>query len=459
MIGRALVQGAGEVRDAVTTLAGPAEWLIDSLAGGRKTHSGVHVDEESALRHAAVGACVRVVAEDMGKVPCLIYERTGPASRERADWDTYAPALRVGPNPEMTAMEYWETLTGYAMLWGRCDAYIVRKRSGAIELWPLPPNRTERVREKVPVGAPGKYTPGPVIGLNVTLNTGERRFLPWRDVLSLNAFGYDSKSPIARHRETIGLGLAGEEFGSRFFGQGGSTGGFIAMPPEATPEQADRTEARYRAKHEGLDRSHLVGILEGGAKWQEVGMPLKDAQYIDGRRFGVEEVCRIFRMQPHKIASLDRATFSNIEHQNIEYVVDTLSPWAVRHEQTIRLGLFGVKKYGRVGDRYAEFMLDALLRGDIETRYKAYALGVQFGWLNVDEIRSMENRSPLPDGKGTEHYRPLNLGVIGEELDPADEPTRKLAALLSRSVRGELPAGALNGASGDPSTLLPEVSS
>lgn len=454
MIGRALGRGLGELRSA--TLADPPEWLVDALGASRSV-AGPKVDEQSALRSAAVAACVRVVSEDIGKVPCLVYERVGPKSRERAPYDSYAPALGLAPNPEMTAMEYWENLTAYGMLWGKGDAYINRRRNGTVELWPLPPNRTELVREKIATGAPGKYVPGAVIGLNVTLDNGDKRFLKWRDVVSMRAFGYAAKTPIQRHRETIGLALAGEEFGSRFFGQGGSTGGFIRMPAEATPEQADRTEARYRAKHEGLERSHLVGLLEGGAEWQEVGMRLKDAQYIDGRQFSVEEIARIFRVPLHKVMHLLRATFSNIEHQGIEYVVDTITPWVVRHEQAHRLKLYGLGKFGAIGERYPEFLLDSLLRGDTESRYKAYALAVQWGWMSRSEVRERENLSHVADLD--DYLYPLNMAIAGDEVDPADEPLRQLAAVLARSSGGPLHNANGHDLSDPARTLLPEVTS
>lgn len=429
MIGRALTTAAREVRD---TLANPPEWLEGVEWWGRKTHAGPRVDEQSALRSAAVAACVRAVSEDIGKVPCIIYERTDDRSRERRPTDSYAPALGLSPNPEMSAVEYWENLTAYGMLWGKGESYVNYKRNGTIELWPLPPNRTEPVREPIPTGTPGRYAPGPLVGINVTLDNGERRFLPWSNVVSMRAFGYSAKTPIQRHRETIGLALAGEEFGARFFGQGGSMGGFIRMPPEASAEQADRTEARYRAKHEGLDRAHLVGIMEGGAEWQEVGMPLRDAQYIDGRQFGVEEIARIFRVPLHKVQHLLRSTFSNIESQAIEYVVDAVSSWCIRHEYAHRIRLFGTGKFGLIGERYPEFLLDSLLRGNTEARYVAYGLAIQWGWMSRSEVREREN---LPHIDALDDFLyPLNMVRAGHEADvqAVDPNVRMLAAILAR---------------------------
>lgn len=436
MIGRALIQGSVELREATTTLSGPAEWLVDALGAGARTHAGVKVDETSALRLSAVDACVRVVSETVATLPCVVYERTGPKSRERADWDSYAAALRISPNPEMTGLEYWENVTAYGMLWGRADTYVVKLPGGGLELWPLPPNRCQPVREQFPPrGSSEKPAYGGVVGLNVTLDNGEVRFIPKADLLRMRAFGYSSQTPIGRHRETIGLGLASEEYGARFFGQGGSNGGFIVMPggPDgATPEQADRTEARYR-RNEGLERKHLVNILEGGATWQEVGIPMVDAQYIDGRQFTVEEVCRIFRVPPHKVQHLLRSTFSNIEHQAIEFVTDSIGPWTTRHEQTLRAYLFGTKKFGVKGDRWAEFLVEQLLRGDIETRYKAYSIAIQYGWMSRADVRELENRPPV-DGLD-EFLYPVNLAVVGGE-PPTDETKSlaKLGAMLSRSL-------------------------
>lgn len=436
MIGRALMRGATELRDIVSTLDAPAEWLTDAMRGGRKTHSGVHVDEQSALRLAAVDACVRVVSESVAGLPCVIYERTGPKSRERADSHPYAAALRVSPNPYMTAIEYWEQMTAYPMLHGRGEAYIDRQPNGSVAMWPLPPSRTTWVRDYL-VPRDGSIAAGAPTGVNVTLDSGEVRYIPRADLVSMRAFGYAAKSPIQRHRETIGLGLAAEEYGARFFGQGGSAGGFISMDPEATGEQADRTEARYRARNEGLERAHLVSILEGGARWQEVGIPMRDAQYIDGRQFTVEEICRIFRVPPHKVQHLLRSTFSNIEHQAIEFVVDSLGPWITRHEQAMRAYLFGTQRYGMIGDRWAEFLVENLLRGDIETRYKAYSVAIQYGFMSRNQVRELENWAQA-DGLDDFLY-PLNLGIVGAELDPQGQETKsllKLGAILSRSLQG-----------------------
>lgn len=428
MLGHALARGARELR---TTLIEPEPWLADFMRGGIKTSSGKHVDEQSALKSSAVAACVRVVSETVADLPCITYERVDKDTRERRDADPYASALRVVPNPEMTAFEYWENVTAYAMLWGKGETYINRRRNGSVELWPLPPNRTELARADKGYGEVG-----PVIGVNVTMANGEKRFIPTKNVLGLRAFGYATDTPIRRHRETIGLAMAAEEFGARFFGQGATSGGFISMDTDATKEQADRTEARFRAKHEGLERSHLVGILEGGAKWLEVGMPLRDAQYIDGRQFSVEEIARMFRVPLHKIQHLLRATFSNIEHQAIEFVVDSVGPWLTRHEQTLRARLYGVGRFGLPGDVWAEFLVDKLLRGDIETRYRAYALAVQWGWMTRNEVRALENRAPI-DGL-EDPLTPLNMGVLGE-LEDDPEAMRKLtdiAALLSRNSPG-----------------------
>lgn len=431
------MRGAAELR---STLVEPEPWLRDWLGGG-KTSSGIIVDEERALRNSAVAACVRVVSETVADLPCITYERESTDAVRRAEEHPYSVSMRLSPNPEMTAFEYWENVTAYAMLWARSCSYINRRRNGSIELWPLPPNRVELAREQVATGAPGKYTPGNLTGVNVRLDNGDKRFIRFRDLLMVRAFGYAGEvTPIKRHAETIGLAMAAEEFGARFYGQGASSGGFIKMPVEATEGQANRTEARYRAQHEGLERAHLVGILEGGAEWQEVGISPRDAQYIEGRQYGVEEIARAFRVPLHKIQHLLRATFSNIEHQAIEFVTDSVGPWLTRHEQALRRDVYGMDKFGKPGDVFGEFLIDKLLRGDAETRGRAYALAVQWGWLTRNEVRRRENLSPI-DGLDAP-LRPLNMIAEGEEVDPADEPVRKLAALLSRN-------GGHDGASSD----------
>lgn len=416
MIGRALVRGAAEAR---STLVEPEPWLRDWFGGG-KTKAGVVVSEERAQRQTAVAACVRVVSETIGDLGCDTYERVDADNIEPAPYHPYAKALAISPNPEMLAIEFWENYTAYGMLWGRAVAYINRRRNGDIELWPLPPNRVEPAREPVPTGAPGKVTPGPLIGMNVTLNNGERRFVPFRNLMVHTPLGYASntaggfKTPIQRHAETIGLALAAEEYGARYFGQGASMPGFIKMPPEAREGQAERAEAKFRERGEGLSRSHLIGVLEGGADWVDVGMNPADSQLIDTRQFGVEEIARAFRCPLSKIQHLLRAHFANIESENISFAVDTVGPWTTRHEQVLRRDVFGLQKYGRTGDVFGEFYIDKLLRGNAVERARAYALAVQWGWATRNDVRRRERMAPL-DGLD-EPLTPVNMENIAAFL-------------------------------------------
>jgi len=383
--------------------------LIDLTA---QTTAGVSVSESNALKMTAVWACVRVISEDVASLPLFVYERLDRGKRKALNHPLHS-LLHDQPNPEMTALQLRETLTAHALTWGNGYVYKVDDSRGVVrELWPLLPDRTFTRRD--PSTRELYYeTEAP--------NSDQRFRLRADQVMHLAGLGFNGiygYSPIALHRQAIGLGMAAEEFGARFFGQGTNLGGFISHPGPLSAQARERLQKDPvfgLPRYQGLSRTHLWAILEEGMKPEKIGIPPDEAQFIETRKFSVTEIARIFRVPPHKIQDLERATFSNIEEQSIDYVVSTLRPWLVRWEQQIRMKLMSEDHKRKF---FAEHVVDGLLRGNIETRYESYATAKQNGWLSVNDIRELENLNPVEGGD--EYVEQMNMKPIGQ---PAPEPT------------------------------------
>lgn len=388
-----------------TLLSDPAAWLVDWMGGG-STDSGVAVTEKSAMKFSAVFACVRVIAETIASLPLITYKSVEEGKVKTKTHPVYR-LLKDQPNSEMTAFTFRELMMTHVLLWGNSYAFIERNNAARpTALFPLMPDRTWAERRDG------------VLTYLTTVN-GERIRLKPEDVLHIPGLGFDGitgLSTIQVARQSVGLALAAEEFGARFFGNGANIGGVLEAPGKVSPEAANNLKTSWSKAHSGLKNSHKVAVLEEGLKWTKTGMANKDAQYIDTRKFQVNEIARIFRVPPHMIGDLERATFSNVEQQAIDFVVHTIRPWLVRSEQEYNRKLFRESEKGRV---FAEHKLDGLLRGDVATRTAAYATARQNGWLSANEIREMENMNKIEGGD--EFMVPLNMTPVNGEPEP--EPT------------------------------------
>jgi len=372
----------------ITTLSNPDRWLVEELGGG-KAKSGVVVNEQSALRVTAYLAAVKIISETVASLPLIVYRRLQPRGKERAPDHPLYTVLHDQANSEMTAYQFRETLQGHICNWGNGYAEIERDGAGrVIGLWPLLPDRTWPERD--PVTQRIRY--------RTTLPDGDQVILPYERVLHIPGFGYDGlvgHNPVRLAREAIGMALATEEFGASFFGQGATPSGVVEYPNTLSDEAYERYVKSVREAYEGLSKAHRLMILEQGLTFKQITIPPEEAQFLETRKFQVSEIARIFRVPPHMLGDLERATFSNIEHQSIEFVVHTIRPWLVRWEQAIRMKLLTPAERREF---FAEFLVDGLLRGDIKSRYEAYAVGRQNGWLSANDIREMENMNPIPGG-------------------------------------------------------------
>lgn len=425
-----------EAHRSFSTLESPSTDLVQALSyyeDGIPTASGVRVNPDTALRNIAVYAAVRVISESLGSIPFPVYRRE-VRSRIRLTMqeDYRVHLLNAEPNAYQTAEMFWTMILGHANLWG--NGYAVKEvgLDGKVRaLWPLDPRMTSPVR----------LTNGTLHYATQLANGVRLNFQPW-EVIHIKAFGTGDIgiSPIGVARQAIGEALAAEEYAGRFWQNDARPGGIIQYAKKMN--DADHVEAlrRWRSAHEGMKRAHMVAILDNGAEWKDVGIPNGDSQFLESRKFGVRQVASLFRVPPHKIGDLEgTVTHASIEQQALDFIVDTLRPWAVRVEQSVRRSLFPpVDEQGNLepdgtNGVYPEFNLDALARGDMLSRFQSYAIGRQWGWLSVNDIRERENEETLGDS-GDVYLQPLNMveaGTTPEAIAKAADSARQFLATLT----------------------------
>lgn len=392
--------------------------IIDMLTAGSRSASGQSVTVASAMTSTVVYACVRVIAETMASLPLKLYRR-GERRTEATNHPLYT-VLHDRANGNQTAFEYREMLFGHLKTWGNHYSEIEMNAKGdVIGLWPLRPDRMEV-----------KRVDGQVVYV-YTMPNGGTIGLPAYRVMHVREMALDGlvgMSPIGQARNAIGLALSTEEFGGRFFANGASAGTVLKHPGKMSKEAYQRLLKSWEDRHMGLTNAMRTAILEEGIDIKTVGLPMKDAEFLETRKYQALEACRIFRVPPHKVGILDNATFSNIEHQAIEFSTDTIRPNAVRFEQVITRDLIGTRESATL---YAEHVLDGLLRGDTNSRYAAYAIGRQWGWLSPNDIRHRENMDPI-DG-GDRYDAPLNMAPLTGAPQP--EPGQPDQSAANNALR------------------------
>lgn len=375
------------------TLSDFDKWL-DGVWYGVSTKSGVNVSADTALSIPAVYDCIRVISEDVAKLPLFLYRRKGERSRVKATDHPLYYLLHDAPNPDMTSLEYRETCTGHVLLRGNSFSQIIRNRRGDVaRLIPLNPARMEVKRN-----ASG------ALEYAYSEQMGSKRTFPADEILHIRGLSPDGiigYSPVHVHADALGLVKASSNYASEFF-KNNATPDIAFMHPAHLGPEAHKT-LKDSLKKDG-DRQGSI-ILEEGMTIQQIGMSHEDSQFIESREFSIEEICQIFRMPPHKIAHMKQATFSNIEHQSIEYVVDTLQPWLARWEQRLNKQLLGPALVAE--GFYFEHAINGLLRGDIKARFEAYNFGRNGGWMSANDIRELENMNEI-DG-GDAYLIPANM--------------------------------------------------
>ena len=353
--------------------------------------AGKNVTARSAIQVSAVYACVRVIAETIASLPLAVYEDTEEGSRKAVDHSLYR-LLHDEPNPEMTSFVWRETVLTHLLLWGNSYSQVIRNgKNRIVGLYPLLPEQMVVDRN-----AKGKLT------YTCTTTSGEQVLLKPEEVLHIPGLGFDGivgYSPIAVEKNAISLGIAAEEFGSKFFSNGARPSGILTHPN--TVKDPKKLRETWNSAYGGSTNSGKVAVIEENMHFEAISIPNNEAQFLETRKFQVEEICRIYRVPPHLIGDLSRSTFSNIEHQSIDFATHTIRPWLVRIEQAMNRALFPENEKGRF---YVQFNIDGLMRGDYKSRMEGYAIARQNGWMSANDIRALENMNPLSDEEGGNTY-------------------------------------------------------
>jgi HK97 family phage portal protein len=402
----------------------PSSWLVDWVRGGSETASGERVGPDTAMRVAAVWACIRVRGEDIGKIPLHMYRRTAEG-KERATEHPYYSLLRDAPNEFQTAMEFRQLMQTWVDLQGNAYAFKDYSSTGVVTgLYPICPDYVQ-----VMVVEGSNYE----LFYKVRFPNKSEVIYPGELILHLRGLSLDGLvgvSPITYHRETIGMAMAAQKYGAGFFAGSAQPTGILQAPSLLSKEAASAIRASWDKTFNDNKRNYA--ILDQGMTWTQMGMSNTDAQYLETRDMQIREICRIYRVPPHKIQDLSNATFSNIEHQGLEYVTDCLSSIAVSWEQTLWRELLNEAERKAF---FFEFMLDALTRGDLAARYAAYATGRNWGWLSANDVRAIENMNPIEDGDM--YLQPQNMIEAGTSF----EDQMKLSAASKPQPPAKPPAG------------------
>jgi len=372
---------------------------LGSYFFGGSSSSGKMVTERSSMQMTAVYSCVRILAEAVAGLPFHLYRYNDSGGKEKALGHPLYFLLHDEPNPEMTAFTFRETLMGHLLLWGNAYAQIVRNGKGQVlGLYPLMPNKMRvdrdqngriyyvytRTQEDSKLGETGQV------------------YLDAKDVLHIPGLGFDGimgYSPIAMAKNAVGMAIACEEYGAKFFANGASPGGVLEHP--GIVKDPERVRESWNSVYQGSGNSHKIAVLEEGMKYTPIGISPEQAQFLETRKFQINEIARIFRVPPHMVGDLEKSSFSNIEQQSLEFVKYTLDPWVIRWEQSINRQLLLSQEKGVY---FSKFNVDGLLRGDYQSRMSGYATGVQNGFMSPNDVRELENMDLIPEELGGNRY-------------------------------------------------------
>jgi HK97 family phage portal protein len=402
-----LIDAQGKIQNSYGTVDSafnnPAAWHLSSWSAGDTT-TGVAVTPESSMQLNAIQSCVRVLAESVACLPLITYRRRGETKSRFNNHPLYS-LLHDRPNDDMTAFTWRESMMANLALWGNAYAEIERDGAGRVQAihhipaWLVVPRRAENMTV-FDVSVPGEGTPV--------------RLPSWK-VLHIPGLSFDGllgRSPIAWARESISTGIAAEKYSASFFATGGHPKDVLEFPGKLDKTAATVLRESWESGHGSLSKAQRTAILQNGVKYTPVhSIPMKDAQYVELRQFQAADIARIFRVPPHLINEMGRATWGNTELMDLSFVKHTLRPWLVRIEQALAWKLLTERERRSV---YFEHLVDALLRGDIKSRYDAYAVGRMWGWLSINDVRRRENMDPIEHGDGYMH--PLNMTTVGEKV-------------------------------------------
>ena len=380
------------------------------------TTSGKPVNERSAMQMTAVYSCVRILAEAVAGLPLHLYRYTDTGGKEKAVDHPLYLLLHDEPNPEMSSFVFRETLMTHLLLWGNAYAQIIRNGKGEVlALYPLMPNKMSVDRDEK-----GQlYYTYQRSNEEAPTMEGASVKLKRTDVLHIPGLGFDGLvgySPIAMAKNAIGMAIACEEFGAKFFANGAAPSGVLEHP--GTIKDPARVRDAWQSQFGGSSNSGKVAVLEEGMKYTPISISPEQAQFLETRKFQINEIARIFRVPPHMVGDLEKSSFSNIEQQSLEFVKYTLDPWIIRWEQSMARVLLSLDEKKEF---FIKFNLEGLLRGDYQSRMNGYSIARQNGWMSANDIRELENLDRIPTEQGGDLYlingSMLPLGSAGAYAD------------------------------------------
>lgn len=356
--------------------------------------AGKRVNERSAMQMTAVYSCVRILSEAVASLPLHVYRYTETGTEKAADHPIYR-LVHDEPNPEMTSFVFRETLMTHLLLWGNAYAQIIRNGKGeVVALYPLMPDRMTVDRDEW-----GQlYYEYTVSSDDAPINKDSKVRLSPGDILHIPGLGFDGLvgySPIAMAKNAIGLAIATEEYGSKFFANGAAPSGVLEHP--GTIKDPSRVRESWQQTFGGSRNSNKIAVLEEGMKYTPISISPEQAQFLETRKFQIDEIARIFRVPPHMVGDLEKSSFNNIENMSREFVTYTLDPWVIRWEQSMHRALLSEDEKK---DLFFKFNVEGLLRGDYKSRMEGYAMGINNGFMCVNDVRRLENWDPVPDEEG-----------------------------------------------------------
>lgn len=406
--------------------------------------SGKAVTERSAMQMTAVYSCVRILAEAVAGLPLNLYRYTEDGGKEKAIDHPLYLLLHDEPNPEMSSFVFRETLMTHLLLWGNAYAQVIRNGKGeVIALYPLMPNKMSVDRD-----SQGQLYYTYQRGTDEAIrDKNQTVILRPSDVLHIPSLGFDGLvgySPIAMAKNAIGMAIACEEYGAKFFANGAAPGGVLEHP--GTIKDPQRVRESWQSTFGGSGNANKIAVLEEGMKYTPIGISPEQAQFLETRKFQINEIARIFRVPPHMVGDLEKSSFSNIEQQSLEFVKYTLEPWVTRWEQAIQRSLLSTAEKSRY---FVKFNLEGLLRGDYQSRMNGYATARQNGWMSANDIRELENLDRIPAEEGGDLYLingnmlPLcQAGAFADTTTTGEEDSdEKILELESEGGDGDGPGG------------------
>ena len=391
-----IFQGIFKARDKPKNLGVGNSFLWGSSSSGKV------VNEKTAMQMTAVYSCIRILSEAIAGLPLFVYQYGSDGSKEKYLDHPLWRVLHDEPNPEMTSFVFRETMMNHLLLTGNAYAQIIRNARGeVVALYPLMPDRMNVDRDsqgRLYYRYRRSIDDAPEVGKNKQNDV----VLAPSDVLHILGLGFDGLvgySPITMAKNAVGLAIAAEEYGAKFFANGAAPSGVLEHP--GTIKDPERIRQSWQSTFGGSSNSNKIAVLEEGLKYTPIAISPEQAQFLETRKFQINEIARIFRVPPHMLADLEKSSFSNIEQQSLEFVKYTLDPWVIRWEQAMNKSLL---LESEKHDVFTKFNVDGLLRGDYASRMTGYATARQNGWMSANDIRQLENLDRIPVELGGDLY-------------------------------------------------------